>query len=706
MRVARLLAILAALSVLFGSMSMGAAQVIGSRWTAPTYGFSVSWADTDWEVDPAGTLAGVGPELLDRLHLINGVSSLYFEGATRYEGDLASCVAEEANILAREPGVSGVRPYLDANGMPLEASAPDAVAAAFTLSLAVGGQQLDLIDYIECRALIPGEAVLIITLVTDPALFEQESALALAVMDTISLPADIPLSPLAAYGGWMAAAQKQPSLAGPLSGSLDFGPGTLAVTRIGVDAPDFYAIIEFSNPGPPSRSAWDFGLGFRDSGGEEQLRLIIDSRGAWFLKDGLGPVIDQGVLVDVDTRSGGSNIIEFVAVGDVGYFGFNERLVTEVDLSSRISGGDLFAGAGFFSEDAVEPGKTPFSRFEVWSISGLETLEPEAPTIAMNATDFAEVYATSSAAAPLAGPSSGELVQHLGAAAVAPAGVEVEDFVTAATFINPGDASEAPWDFGIAFREQESGEHYRITISSDASWEYQIGLQPALAGGAVPALNFGEGAANTIEIVAIGDVAGFSVNGSFVAQLDLSALSGASDIWVGAGFHRAAAIPDAVTNYEGFAVWSLPTDISESTPTAPPEPPTTEAPLPSPAATPIAGSDAVLREAALRLHERGDSGIDGLATLRENGPSTIVSITARDAKGGEVVAIYEQSCDDPLTLPLFLLEPLDPSGASETTIAAPIADLTDGRHAIAIHESPTEAAVVACGDIAASAPAG
>ena len=87
------------------------AQIEGETWTSPTYGFSVSWAGTNWEPDNNATLAAVGSEHLDRLHLIDGVSSLYFEGAARYEGDLLSCVGEEANLLAAEAGVSEIKPY-------------------------------------------------------------------------------------------------------------------------------------------------------------------------------------------------------------------------------------------------------------------------------------------------------------------------------------------------------------------------------------------------------------------------------------------------------------------------------------------------------------------------------------------------------------------------------------------------------------------
>src|SRR5215211_7289062 len=402
------------------------AQIEGERWTSPTYGFSVSWAGTEWQPDPAGTLAAVGPERLDRLHLLNGVSSLYFEGATRYQGDLPACVAEEANLLSQETGVSEIRPYRDEEGVQLVADGPNSSAAAFTLTLAIGNQEVELVDYVECRTLIPGQAVLIITLVTQSPVFDQELAAAQSVIDTIALAEKPPLDPLAAYGGWLAAAQERPSIAGPLSGELTFGPDSLGVERAGADAPDFYARAEFANP-EPAREMWDIGIGFRDSGSEEQFRLVVDAGGSWFLKDGLGAVISGGSVVDFDTSPTGSNTIELVATGDTGYFAFNERLVSELDLSARAEGGDLFVGAGFFTEDATEDGTVGFSEFEIWSLAGLNPQAALEPSIVVDTTTFPQLVTAATADAPLAGPTSEELVQKVGSATVMPIGVDVED---------------------------------------------------------------------------------------------------------------------------------------------------------------------------------------------------------------------------------------------------------------------------------------
>jgi hypothetical protein len=682
------------------------AQIEGESWTSPTYGFSVSWAGTEWQPDPEGTLAAVGPERLDRLHLLNGVSSLYFEGATRYQGNLPACVAQEANLLAQETGVSEIRPYRDDEGVQLVADGPNSSAAAFTLTLSIGDQEVELVDYVECRTLIPGEAVLIITLVTEPTGFQQELAAAQTVIDTIELHEEPPLDPLAAYGGWLAVAQERPSIAGPLSGELAFGPDALGVERAGVDAPDFYARAEFANP-EPAREMWDIGLGFRDSGGEEQFRLVVDAAGTWFLKDGLGEVITGGSVADFDISPTGSNTIELVATGDTGYFAFNERLVSELDLSARAEGGDVFVGAGFFTEDATEDGTIAFSEFEIWSLSGLDLRAALGPSIVVDTTTFPQLVTAATADAPLAGPMSDDLVQTVGSAAVMPIGVDVEDFVARVEFINPNDATDRPWDFGMAFREQENGDHYRLTVASDGTWEFQIGLQADLAGGTVPSLSFEEGGRNILEVVVAGNSAGFSVNDVFVSELNASELHGASDIWAGAGFHQANAFAGEITQFEDFTVWSLDaTEIAAApaTPVALATPvsaatPIAQATPTTPMATPVAGAVGD-QEIALRLGERDESRIDALAILSEREGQTTVTVVARDALGGEVVVIHEGTCGDASTIPTFLLEDLDASGRSVTTIDAPVADLRGSAHSIAIHRSAEDYDdVVACGDI-------
>ena len=43
---------LAALLLVASAAAGIAAQVEGATWTSPTYGFSVSWEGTEWQLDP------------------------------------------------------------------------------------------------------------------------------------------------------------------------------------------------------------------------------------------------------------------------------------------------------------------------------------------------------------------------------------------------------------------------------------------------------------------------------------------------------------------------------------------------------------------------------------------------------------------------------------------------------------------------------
>ncbi|MFT4040784.1 MAG: hypothetical protein QM692_21565, partial [Thermomicrobiales bacterium] len=447
---------------------------------------------------------------------------------------------------------------------------------------------------------------------------------------------------------------------------------------------------------------WDVGIGFRDTGDEDQYRVIVDSEGRWFFKFGRDAVIAQGQINDFDASAGGVNTLEVVTQGDTGYFAFNERLVTELDLSGSGAAGDVFIGSGFFDEDASQPGLLPFSDVEVWAVPAtappmatpvsetpIATPESEpvegqvipeaAPSVAMSAAGIGTLAQAAMAKPPAAGPSNGSLEQQEGAASVAGAGVSLDNFVADVTFQNASDASEQPWDVGIAFREQPNGDHYRVTIDSTGRWQFQIGTQPPLSGGVLPSINFAQGAPNELMLVVDGGHAGFIVNGLFVAQLDTSALSGASDVWVGSGFRRDNVRPGAITNYVGFRVWDIPAGVGGGV-----EP---EAAQPAP------------ERVALRLHEVGDSGVDALGDLTGDEAGVTLTVITRDASGDEVTGLFAGSCRSLPEAPLEVLPPLDERGQTSLQLSEPLSAFTTSRHAVALIGALDT--VVACGDISA-----
>lgn len=677
----------AVMLLLGGNVAAARMQLSGDEWTSPTYGFSVSWAGTDWEPDANAMLTAVGPEKLDRLHLINGVSSLYVEGATRYEGSLTACVETEAALLAQEGGVSNIRTFEDEDGVPLIADGPNASSMAFQLTLEAEGGGLELVDYIECRVLVPGESVLILTLVAEPDNFWDQMALSQPVLDSIVIPGGEQNNPLQVYGGLLAAAQGQPSLVGPRSGEVAFSPGQLGVERLGVNEADVYVRARFMHPEPDDIELWDAGIGFRDTGDDNQFRVIVDSDGRWFFKYGLDEVIAQGRLADFDASAGGSNILEVVTQGDRGYFAFNERLVTELDLSASDAAGDVFVGTGFFDEDAAVSGSLPFEDVEAWAVPAATVTPPlstPAPSTSsmLDGAGFASITDLAMTSLPVAGPAEGPLSQQVGAASVAAAGVDLENFVTEASFVNPGTAGQ-PWDMGLAFREQPNGDHYRLTIASDGAWQYQIGTQSPISGGVLPVVNFAPGAENTITLLVDGSNAAFAVNGFFVATLDASELSGPSDVWVGAGFRRVNVRPGAVTKFRDFEVWELPSAVGgmnaqeEAAPALPPE------------------------RVSLRLQEVGHSGVDALGAITGNSDGVTLMVVARDATGDEVAGLYAGSCGQLAEAPLHILPPLDARGQTMLEMSQPLVEFTANSHAVALIGARDT--VVACGNIAAGA---
>jgi hypothetical protein len=300
----------------------------------------------------------------------------------------------------------------------------------------------------------------------------------------------------------------------------------------------------------------------------------------------------------------------------------------------------------------------------------------------LDGAGFASITDLAMTSPPIAGPANGELVQQVGAASVAGAGVALEDFVAEASFVNPSVAGQ-PWDMGIAFREQANGDHYRLTIASDGAWQYQIGTQAPISGGALPIVNFAPGAENTITLLVDGSNAAFAVNGFFVATLDASQLTGESDVWVGSGFRRANVTPGASTGYRDFEVWELPAAVGGM----------------DAQAEIIPGT--VPERVSLRLHEVDRSGVDALGAMTGDSQGVTLTVVARDAAGDEVAGLYSGSCGDLAEAPVQMLPPLDARGQTTLEMTQPLADFTATSHAVALIGA--QDTVVACGDIVAEA---
>src|SRR5215212_171381 len=135
----------------------------------------------------------------------------------------------------------------------------------------------------------------------------------------------------------------------------------------------------------------------------------------------------------------------------------------------------------------------------------------------------------------VAGPLSGQLPTGPGADHLQSARVEVRDFYASATFTNPDSEGEFPWDVGLSFRRTDVDD-LTLIIDSSGTWSFKQGMQPVVASGPVGTLATAPGDINAIDLVAIGSVRYFAVNGQYVATLDLSAGGARGDVAVGVAY--------------------------------------------------------------------------------------------------------------------------------------------------------------------------
>lgn len=158
-----------------------------NTYTSPTWGYTLEWDEDVWEPSSDDELID-DADALDRLLLESEAGLLYVEGVERYDGDIAECVEGETEFFSEGDDVEDFAPLEDEDGDPIADEEDDRAFAAFTFTLTNDdGDEGELATYVECRVLVEDEAVLILTLGTSPADFEDEFEAAEEVFTTIAL---------------------------------------------------------------------------------------------------------------------------------------------------------------------------------------------------------------------------------------------------------------------------------------------------------------------------------------------------------------------------------------------------------------------------------------------------------------------------------------------------------------------------------------
>jgi hypothetical protein len=349
-------------------------------------------------------------------------------------------------------------------------------------------------------------------------------------------------------------AQQRPSIAGPLSGRLPSGLSTVHLQAARAEVDDFYATATFTTPDSDAEIPWDVGISFRRTAIDE-LTFMIDSSGTWSFKQGMQPIIASGPVRSLSTGPGDINAIDLVAVDSKGYVAVNGQYVATLDLPAGGARGDVAVGVDYFAQDQRSGEFALYDGFEVWS---LDRTFP-APGSEPAADVMRQLMAEATASAVDAGPFSGELLLLEDDIDFSLANVYVRDFYAHAVFTNPYPASEHPWDIGFGFRDPDPrvDRAMRLVISSDGEWSLALGPDPFRVSGQGAQVETGAGERNEIDFIAIGDTGYLSVNGDYVATLDLSASNLRGDAWVSSGFLAENTLAGETTGYSEFRVWFL-----------------------------------------------------------------------------------------------------------------------------------------------------
>ncbi|MFN8534496.1 MAG: serine/threonine-protein kinase [Dehalococcoidia bacterium] len=185
---------------------------------------------------------------------------------------------------------------------------------------------------------------------------------------------------------------------GPVGGSFPHEEdGFIESRSSGVNLADFIVETTFFNPFSPSEKIWDIGFLFRDTGTNQQYRLILYPSAA---SGGLYNL----VLVEGDAQNtkpvgcvsplqlatsatppagaatgplpagvfrnaaGEANKVRLVARGTAGWLYVNDVLVLRCALDAKTAAGDIEAGIGFFNDRELAGRSTRYDGFTVWGL--------------------------------------------------------------------------------------------------------------------------------------------------------------------------------------------------------------------------------------------------------------------------------------------------------------------------------------------------
>jgi hypothetical protein len=158
--------------------------VSGSTWEGPNFGVRLSWDPAEWNVEDEVVAEGY-----DGLQLGTSLSTVYVEAYEGSDGDAAACLSEARQQIVEREGVTSVTP-VSGHSLPV----PDDVrgeAEMFGVTAKLDdGTVFHGIEYVECRTLVPGQAVLELTWQTITSAFDEDLPRVEVLFNSLDVPSE------------------------------------------------------------------------------------------------------------------------------------------------------------------------------------------------------------------------------------------------------------------------------------------------------------------------------------------------------------------------------------------------------------------------------------------------------------------------------------------------------------------------------------
>jgi hypothetical protein len=160
--------------------------VSGSSWQGPNFGVRIHWDPAVWSVEAESIDEGY-----DGLQIGTPISTVFLEAYDGFAGDAAACLAAAEQEIRDREGISEVVPLTDRQ-LPVAEDVRGAAGLFGLTATLPDGTPYRGVEYVECRTVRPGEAVLEITWQVVTQAFNEDFANVEELLAAIEMPAESP----------------------------------------------------------------------------------------------------------------------------------------------------------------------------------------------------------------------------------------------------------------------------------------------------------------------------------------------------------------------------------------------------------------------------------------------------------------------------------------------------------------------------------